>query len=240
MLLQFRHTSQPFTSDELGIFLKNVLRENNIDHREINKIAVCSVVPFLDYSIRSACKKYFSMEPFILQVGTKTGLKIKYRDPTQVGTDRIANAIAATDLYPNRNLIIVDYGTATTFCIISAKKEYLGGLIMPGLQLAMDALREKAAKLPPVQIIKTETIIGRSTTESIQSGLYFSSLGATREIINLLKSKEFQHQEVTILATGGFAYLFQSENLFTDIIPSLALQGLKIALSLNGHRGASS
>ena len=110
--LRFRHTSKVSTSDELGIFLKSVLRENNCSPEKIKKIGICSVVPQLDYSLRSACVKYFSSEPFLLQAGVKTGLNIKYRNPLEVGADRIANAIAATHSYPNQNIIVIDFGTA--------------------------------------------------------------------------------------------------------------------------------
>lgn len=120
--LRFRHTSKVSTSDELGIFLKSVLRENNCSPETIRKIAICSVVPQVDYSLRSACVKYFSIDPFLLQAGVKTGLNIKYRNPVEVGADRIANAIAATHSFPNQNIIVIDFGTATTFCAISHKK----------------------------------------------------------------------------------------------------------------------
>src|SRR5688572_174328 len=133
LTLRFRHTSKSSTSDEFGIFLKSVLRENHCSPNSINQIAICSVVPQLDYSLRSACFKYFSIEPFFLQAGVKTGLNIKYRNPVDVGADRIANAIAATHEFPEKNLIIIDFGTATTFCVINHQKAYLGGAILPGI-----------------------------------------------------------------------------------------------------------
>ena len=133
--LRFRYdTRQIGSSDQIGIFLKNVLRENNLNNDKITQISICSVVPQLDYSLRSACIKYFHLEPFILQAGVKTGLQIKYRNPLEVGADRIANAIAATHHYPNQNILIIDFSTATIFCAISARKEYLGGVIMPGMR----------------------------------------------------------------------------------------------------------
>lgn len=231
--LRFRYTSKGSTSDELGIFLKNVLRENQCQPETIEEIAICSVVPQLDYSLRAACLKYFSVEPFMLQAGVKTGLNIKYRHPAEVGADRIANAIAATQIYPQSNLIIIDFGTATTFCVVNAKKNYLGGAILPGIRLASDALVQNTAKLPAVEIVKPEQCIGRSTTESIQSGLFFGTLGACRELIRRIKEEAFKNEAVTVLATGGFASLFEKSELYDVLAPDLVLQGIRIAASLN-------
>ena len=122
-LFHFRYSSiKNSTSDETGLFLKNVLRENNFDPAQINHITIGSVVPHSVYSLRNACIKYFGIRPFLLEAGVKTGLKIKYKNPTEVGADRIANAIAATTKYPNQNLIVADFGTATTFCAIKKSK----------------------------------------------------------------------------------------------------------------------
>ena len=232
--VRFRHTSKASTSDELGIFLKNVLRENQCDPQAIRQIAICSVVPQLDYSLRAACVKYFSVEPFFLQAGVKTGLNIKYRNPSDVGADRIANAIAATHRYPGKNLIIIDFGTATTFCVINDQKAYLGGVILPGIRLAVDALANNTAKLPSVEIIKIEQVVGRSTIESIQSGVFYGALGACRELIARIKNEAFSGQEVFILATGGFASLFDKQGIYDQHLPDLVLQGVRIAAEMNG------
>ncbi|KTC66109.1 pantothenate kinase (plasmid) [Legionella adelaidensis] len=231
--LRFRHTSKVSTSDEFGIFLKSVLRENGCSPDAIKKIAICSVVPQLDYSLRSACLKYFSVEPFFLQAGVKTGLNIKYRNPIEVGADRIANAIAGTHIYPNKNLIIIDFGTATTFCAINAQKFYLGGVILPGVRLAADALAKNTAKLPPVEIVKVDHIIGRSTIESIQSGIFYGALGACRELISRIKKETFSDQEPLVLATGGFASLFENQKIYDYLVPDLVLQGIKLAIEMN-------
>lgn len=154
--LRFRHTSKVTTSDELGIFLKSVLRENQCLPEAVTEIAICSVAPQIDYSLRSACVKYFSIDPFLLQIGVKTGLNIKYRNPSEVGADRIANAIAATHMFPQKNVIILDFGTATTLCVVDSKKNYLGGAILPGMSLSVDALATKTAKLPTVEIVKPD------------------------------------------------------------------------------------
>lgn len=234
MILSFRYdTQQSSTSDQLGLFLKLVLKENEIDHHRIKKIAICSVVPAIDYSLRAACIKYFKMEPFFLQAGVKTGLKIKYHNPHEVGADRISNAIAAVKQFPEKNLVIFDFGTATTCCVITANKEYCGGAILPGMRLSMEALGGRAAKLFPVEIVKPNVVVGRSTRESIQAGIYYSQLGAVREIISQVKQHHFPNEPFTVLATGGFATLFNDEKIFSAIIPELVLFGLINALDLN-------
>ncbi len=234
MLVGFRRNSkQGSSSDEVGVFLRTVLRENDIDPKKVKQIAICSVVPDVVYSLRGACKKYFDIEPFLLQAGVKTGLKIKYRNPLEVGADRIANAIAATNLYPKRNLIIVDLGTATTFCAVSKDKDYLGGTIVAGLKICMESLESKTAKLPSVEILATKEALGRGTVESIQSGLYFGHVGMMKEICHRLKNECFGDETPLIIGTGGFAYLFERENIFDEIIPDLVLKGLITALKAN-------
>ena len=217
----------------MGIFLKNVLRENHCDPSAVRRIGVCSVVPQLDYSLRSACIKYFSIDPFFLQAGVKTGLNIKYRNPVDVGADRIANAIAATHQFHGKSLIIIDFGTATTFCVIDAQKAYLGGAILPGLRLSMDALSDNTAKLPAVDLVKVDNVLGRSTIESIQSGLYFGALGAAKEIVQRMKNRVFPDQEVLVLATGGFAPLFEGQGLYDYLLSDLVLHGIRIAMDMN-------
>jgi type III pantothenate kinase len=231
--LRFRHTSKVSTSDELGIFLKNVIRENQCSPEAISDIAVCSVVPQFDYSLRAACVKYFSVDPFFLQAGVKTGLNIKYRNPGDVGADRIANAIAATHSFPGQNLIIIDFGTATTFCVINSQKEYLGGVILPGVRLAVDALALNTAKLPSVEIVKVKQVVGRSTIESIQSGVFYGAIGACRELIDRIKKEVFLGLDVLVLATGGFAPLFDKQDIYDQHLPDLVLHGVRIAAEMN-------
>ena len=231
--LRFRHTSKVSTSDEFGIFLKSVLRENNCDPDVIKTIGICSVVPQLDYSLRAACVKYFSCEPFSLQAGVKTGLNIKYRNPIEVGSDRIANAISAIHNYPNQNLIVIDFGTATTFCVITAQKAYLGGAILPGVRLSVEALSKNTARLPSVEIVKLEQVVGRSTIESIQSGVYYGVLGACKELIQRINKESFNNQGSIVLATGGFASLFDNQNIYDHIVPDLVLQGIRLASLMN-------
>jgi type III pantothenate kinase len=232
--LRFRHaTMRDVTSDQLGVFLTSVLNANNIDPKKITQIAICSVVPPIDYSLRAACIKYFSLEPFVLQAGVKTGLKINYRNPLEVGADRIANAIAAIHHFPKKNIIIIDFGTATTVCAVSANKDYCGGVILAGIRISMDALQAKAAKIPSVEIISPEIIIGRSTIENVQSGLYYGQLGAVREVTQRLTQEIFLGKPTVIIGTGGFVHLFEKENIFSIVIHDLVLHGLRLALQLN-------
>ena len=238
MLLSFRKNSkQGSSSDEVGIFLRMVLKENGIDPKKITKIVLCSVVPEVIYSLKGACQKYFGVNPFILQAGVKTGLRIRYRNPLEVGADRIANSIAATHMYPNKNLILVDLGTATTFCAINADKDYLGGVIIAGLRLSMEALEAKTAKLPSVEIVSKTDALGLSTVDSLQSGLYYGHLGAMREIIQKLSSECFKGEKPFVIGTGGFSSLFEKEKIFDTAIPDLVLKGNLIALELNQKNG---
>lgn len=232
--MQFRRTSEfRASSDELGMFLRAVLRENKIEPDTIKQVAMCSVVPDAIYSLRNACIKYFGKTPFVLQAGVKTGLKIKYRNPLEVGADRIANSIAATHLYPNENLLIVDFGTATTFCAINKEREYLGGVILAGLRISMEALESRTAKLPSVEITSLKETLGRSTVESIQSGLYFGNIGMVKEIRERLTQECFNGSATRVIATGGFSSLFEKANLFDQIVPDLVLRGLNYALKMN-------
>lgn len=230
LILQFRYpTTAVSTSDQLGIFFRQVLLENNIDITKIKKISVGSVVPSVDYSVRAAIVKYFNLEPFFLKAGVKTGLKISYKNPLEVGADRIANAIAAVHQFPQSNIVIVDLGTATTFDIVRKDNNYLGGVIMPGIKIAMSALNENTAKLPPVNILKPEKVIGQSTIANIQSGLYYGHLGAIVTIIDKISEEAFDKATPIILGTGGFSNLFENEHIFTMVIPELVLHGLRLA-----------
>ena len=210
-----------------------VLRENGIDPTLIKQIVLCSVVPEVIYSLKGACQKYFNIAPFILQAGVKTGLRIRYRNPLEVGADRIANSIAATHLYPGKNLVLVDLGTATTFCAITKERDYLGGSIIAGLKLSMEALEAKTAKLPSVEIVSKNEVLGLSTVESLQSGLFYGHLGAMREIITRMVTECFAGEKPFVIGTGGFSSLFEKEKIFDRIMPDLVLKGNLIALQMN-------
>lgn len=232
--LRFRKESRASqSSDELGLFLRGVLRENGGDPAAISGIAICSVVPDALYPLRSCCRKYFGIDPFVLQAGVKTGLRIHYRNPLEVGPDRIANAIAATHLYADRNLIIVDLGTATKFEVVKAGRDYLGGIILPGLRMAMKALEQNTARLPEVEILAPADLIGRSTVEAIQSGLYFGHRAIIRELTREIRERVFHDDAAVLIGTGGFSRLFEQDHVFDHVVPDLVLIGLEHALSLN-------
>lgn len=231
--LRFRQTSKISTSDELGIFLKAVLRENNCSPDSITQIAICSVVPQIDYSLRSACMKYFSIEPFFLHAEVKTGLQVHYRNPLEIGADRIANAIAAVHAFPERDMIVIDFGTAITLCVIGKEKSYHGGAILPGLRLSMEALSKNTAKLAAVEIVKPDQVLGRSTGESIQAGIYFGALGACKELLLQLKNTFFAGVTPLVLATGGFAALYENQGIYDHCFPDLVLQGVRLAALMN-------
>lgn len=234
LVCQFRRTSSArASSDELGVFLLAALRENGIDPKLVTSIALSSVVPDMLYSLRSCCQKYFREDPMILRPGAKTGLKIRYKDPKEVGADRIADAMGAVKLYPGRNLIVVDFGTATTLTAITREGEFLGGNILPGVRLALEALVEKTAKLPSVEIVPAENAIGRSTVESIQNGLYWSNVGMVKELVARMTAEAFPDEAPLVIGTGGFSHLFDQEGLFDAVVPDLILVGLREALRLN-------
>ncbi|MDA9049430.1 type III pantothenate kinase [Pseudomonadales bacterium] len=231
---QFRRTSlEHSSSDELGVFFRSVLRENKIDPDAVQFIAICCVVPDMLYSLRACCQKYFGVEPLILRPGIKTGLKISYRDPKEVGADRIADAVGAIKLFPGRNLIVADFGTATTLCAITRDKEFLGGNIIPGVRLAMEALEAKTAQLPSVEIVPPASAFGRSTIESIQAGLYWSNVGMMRELVARITAEVFSDEAPLVIGTGGFAQLFTREKLFDHLVPDLILTGLMEIIRLN-------
>jgi type III pantothenate kinase len=232
--LRFRYPSKsPCTSDIFGLFLIDVIEKNQLDPSSINAISIGSVVPELNYSIIAACKKYFSITPLILQAGVKTGLKISNKNPLELGADRIANAIAATHHFPKKNIIVVDFGTATTICAISNEKTYLGGAIFAGFKLSMKSLSTDVAKLLDVDIVKPESPLGKTTATNIQSGLFFGQLGAVKEMVTRITESTFQNIPPLLIATGGYAHLFESENYFSAIIPDLVLHGLRIAWEKN-------
>lgn len=234
--LRFRYTAvHACTSDQFGLFLRSVLTENGVDPSQIENIALSSVVPSLDYSINAACIKYFSITPLELKPGVKTGIKLNVKNPLELGADRIANGIAATHYFPNKNIIIVDFGTATTLCAVSKESAYLGGVIMPGLKLSMSSLCDNTAKLTTVDIIKPRYALGRSTAENIQSGLYYGQLGAVKEAIRHIRNDVFQQSEPVVIATGGYAHLFERENIFSVRQPDLVLHGLRLLLTKNAQ-----
>jgi type III pantothenate kinase len=184
-------------------------------------------------SLRNCFRKYFGLEPFVLQPGVKTGLKIRYRDPWEVGADKIANAIGALSRFPGRNLVIVDFGTATTLCAVSKGREYLGGIITPGINISMAALESQTARLPAVEIVRPGAVLGRSIVESIQSGLYYGTLASVRFLAASVTKEHFADERPLTVGTGGVGRLFEDEDLFDEFVPELPLLGLRRAMELS-------
>lgn len=227
LITRFRYATDLIgTADQFGIFLLNILNSNKIEPENISATAVSSVVPSCDFTVRHTVSLYLKSQYFMLRAGVKTGLNIKYKNPNEVGADRIANAIGAVNAFPNKNIIIIDMGTATTLCVVTKKRDYLGGAILPGMRLGMESLKLKTAKLMAVDIEAPANVVGRTTRESIQSGLYYGQLGALKEIINNIKQDVFAMEPVLIIGTGGFAQLYKEKSLFDVILPDLVLQGL--------------
>ena len=225
-------TDRERTSDEFGMFLMNIFNSEKIDVSNIEAVVIASVVPPIMYSLEHAIKKYFKLEPMILGPGIKTGINIKYENPREVGSDRIVNAVAALEIY-KPPFIIVDFGTATTFCAVSSNGEYLGGAICPGIKISAEALFQRAAKLPRIDLVKPDTVIGRNTISSMQSGIVYGYVGTVDYIVRRMK-KEMKEDNIKVIATGGLARLIASESETIDEINGfLALEGLRIIYEKN-------
>lgn len=225
-------TDREKTADEFGMFMVSILRNEQIDITHIESVVVSSVVPPIMYTLEHAIRKYFSLEPMMVGPGIKTGINIKYENPKEVGADRIVNAVAACELYKGP-LIIVDLGTATTFCALTSKCEYLGGVICPGIKISAEALYQRAAKLPRIELVKPESVIGRNTVSSMQSGLIYGYVGQVDYIVRRMK-REMQEDNIRVIATGGLARLIFSESETIDEIqPMLTLEGLRIIYEKN-------
>lgn len=227
LLTRFRYaTSLIGTADQFGMFLLNILQANGLSQADITAVAICSVVPSCDFTLKHTFSLYFKCNYLILQAGVKTGLNIRYKNPNEVGADRIANAIGAVHAFPDKNIIIVDMGTATTLCAINKRRDYLGGAILPGMRLGMESLKNNTAKLMEVDIEIPSLYLGRTTRESIQTGLYHGQLGALREIIAGFKHEIFSDEPILVIGTGGFSQLFKDKSIFDVILPDLVLYGL--------------
>lgn len=225
-------TDRDKTSDEFGMFLMNIFNYEKIDISSIEAVVIASVVPPIMYSLEHAVKKYFKLDPMIVGPGIKTGINIKYENPREVGADRIVNAVAALEMY-KPPFIIVDFGTATTFCAVSSNGEYLGGVICPGVKISAEALFQKAAKLPRIDLVKPDSVIGRNTVSSMQSGIVYGYVGSVDYIVKRMK-KEMKEDNIKVIATGGLARLIASESETIDEINGLlALEGLRIIYEKN-------
>ena len=235
LALQFRRsTNSKLSSDELGLFFRDVLALNNFDYKAVERIACCSVVPAINHSLSNCFRKYFFKEALFIQAGIKTGLKIKYANPREIGADRIAGAIGAVHAAASsggaKNLIVVDMGTATTVDVITKNNEYLGGAILPGASMSVHALSEGTAQLPSVEVVQPKNVCGSSTIEAIQSGVFYGQAGAIRELVSKMEEKVFGGERAFVIGTGGFSRSFESAGLFDLVLPDFVLQGLKVAL----------
>ncbi len=225
-------TDKASTSDEIGIFLMNAFSYHDIAKKDIKDVIISSVVPPIMYSLEHAIRKYIGIDPMVVGPGIKTGMNIKYDNPKEVGADRIVNAVAGYEQYGGP-LIIVDFGTATTFCVISKKGEYLGGVITPGIKISMDALFEKAAKLPRIELVKPGRVIGKTTVGSMQAGAIYGYVGQVDMIVNRMK-EEINEEQITVIATGGLARMIASESAVINKIDGLlTLKGLQIIYNRN-------
>ena len=238
LALQFRRSTNPkLSSDELGLFFRDVLALNNFDYKTVERIACCSVVPAINHSLSNCFRKYFFKEALFIQAGIKTGLKIKYANPREIGADRIAGAIGAVHAAASsggaKNLIVVDMGTATTVDVITKNNEYLGGAILPGASMSVHALSEGTAQLPSVEVVQPKNVCGSSTIEAIQSGVFYGQAGAIRELVSKMEESVFGGERAFVIGTGGFSRSFESAGLFDLVLPDLVLQGLKVALDMN-------
>lgn len=229
--LRFRYaTAQTGTADQFGLFLRNLFKINGFDAAKVMATALCSVVPGTDFTIRHALATYFPQaKPFALQASTLAGITIKYKNPAEVGADLLAGALGALEAYPDRNLIVADLGTATTLVAVSKQRDFLGGVILPGIRLAMESLKINTARLMEVDIERPDTYLGQSTRECIQRGLYFGHLGAMREIVTGYNRELFAGDPAVVIGTGGFAQLFKDQKIFDAILPDLVAQGIRIA-----------
>ena len=225
-------TSRERTSDEMGMLLLSLLNHSSIRSDDIKDVMICSVVPPVMHSLSNAIKKYFNKNPILVETGIKTGINIKYENPREVGADKIVNAVGALKLYGGP-LIIVDFGTATTFCAVNKKRDYLGGIICPGIKISAEALFDKASKLPRIEITKPKHIIGRTTVSSMQSGILYGYTGQVDYIVNLMK-KEMGEEGIKVIATGGMAKLIAGESSTIDTVNALlTLEGLKAIYNMN-------
>lgn len=219
-------TNRDCTSDEIGIFIRQFLGFGDIDYREIEDVIISSVVPQIMYSITNAIKKYIEKVPLITGDTVPYYVENLYDNPSEVGADRLVNAVAAAAKY-HCPLIVVDFGTATTFDAISSTGAYLGGAIYPGIKISMDALFQKASKLPRVELANPHVAIAKNTVQSMQSGAVIGYVGAVENICKQMKTE--LGEDTKVIATGGLATLIATESTMIDAIDkTLTLDGLRL------------
>ncbi len=224
-------TNQRKSADEYGMLLNQLFSYDGLDIRGVNDVIISTVVPSMIYTLQHLSQKYFNRQAIVVGPGIKTGLIVKYDNPKQLGSDRIVTAVAALDQYEG-HLIIIDFGTATTICAVTANSEFLGGVIAPGIKISSDALFEKTAKLPRVEIESPGRTICRNTTDGIKAGLVYGNVGMVEYIVARMK-KELEAYTgdglpISVIATGGMASLMDSETDCIDHVDKLlTLTGLE-------------
>lgn len=219
-------TSSRKTADEYGILLVQMFARGGLDPARISAVAVSSVVPTMELTLRSMARRYFGCDPLFVGPGVRTGMPVLYDNPAEVGADRVVNAVAAYERH-HCSLIIVDFGTATTFDAVSARGEYLGGSICPGVTISMEALFRSASKLPRVEFKRPDKVVGRNTVASMQSGLVYGYVGLVDGLCARLAAEMGGRPKV--LATGGLAPLLAGVSQAIDEVDELlTLEGLRI------------
>ncbi len=217
--------------DEYAAIMINLISHAGIDLKDIDEAAICSSVPPLVTTFSEVCRRYFNTRPLVVAAGIRTGIKVLYDNPREVGADRIADAVAAYKLYGGP-VIVVDYGTAMVFDAVSAEGEYLGGAIAPGIGIALDALFERTARLPRIEMVRPKSAIGRNTIASMQSGFILGYIGLVEGLVG--KFKEEIGPNARVVATGGEAELLAPQTPCIDLVnPDLTLIGLQIIYELN-------
>lgn len=224
-------TNRSATVDEYGVLLYNLFTMAGIDPNQVEGVIISTVVPPLMRTLERLCQQYLHKQPLIVGPGIKTGLNVRYENPKEVGADRIVNAVAAIEIYGSP-LIIVDFGTATTFDYIDEGANYIGGAIVPGIHISTEALYQRAAKLPRIELVKPKSVIGRNTVASMQAGIIFGYAGQVDGIVERIR-EEFRVQP-KVIATGGLAELIASESKTIDEVNmSLTLRGLQLIYERN-------
>ncbi|WP_082235807.1 type III pantothenate kinase [Halobacillus massiliensis] len=213
------------TEDEYGMLIKSLFEHEGLTFGDINGVIISSVVPPIMYALVGMSRYYFNKEPMVIgQDNVDHGLKMKYPNPGEIGADRIVNAVGALEQF-DAPLVIIDFGTATTYCYINEQGEYVGGAIAPGINISMEALYAKAAKLPKIEIKNPKSVFGSSTVEAMQAGVFYGYIGQVDELVRRMKEKA--DLKPTVIATGGLAPLIADDSSTIDIVdPYLTLKGL--------------